>query len=68
MFTKTFSLSPFTTFDNILRSTCILYGLIIEEFTIYQLDDDTDQLIDLGKENTRVLTYLEAFAQTSKQI
>jgi len=66
MFTKTFSLSPYTTFDNILRNTCIYWGVIKEDFSIYQIDDDTGEPKDLFDEPEKVIKFLELYAQTSK--
>lgn len=66
MFTRTFSLSPFTTFDNLLRAACSFWGLIYHDFAIYFLDDDQAQKpINLSKEQERVLQYLDSYAQTS---
>ena len=65
LLTRSFSLSPFTTFDNLLRSTCSHWGLIQTDFSIFQLEEDSGKLIDLSTESQRVLKYLETYAQTN---
>ena len=65
LFTRTFSLSPYTTFDTILRHACNYWGLILAEFSIFQLDDDTGKPINLKDEPDRVLKFLETYSQTS---
>ena len=56
MFTKTFSLSPYTTFDHLLRAACSFWGVIYNDFAIYQLEDDPlKKPINVSHEEERVL-------------
>ena len=60
MFTKTFSLSPQTTFDQLLRSACQFWGVIGTDFEIYQLVDE--EPIPLQASSDRVCVVLEELA------
>ena len=63
MFTKTFSLSPYTTFDNLLRAACVYWGLLFQNFGIYQLDDNPlKKPVNLSQEKERVLSYIDTIA------
>ena len=56
MFTKTFRLSPFTTFLDLLRASCSFWGVIMNDFAIYQLDEDPlKKPINLSNEKEKVI-------------
>ena len=61
---ETFRLSPQTTFDNILRSACTYWGVMLKDFAIYQIDTKTGKPVDLSQETQPVGKFLEDHAQT----
>ena len=68
MLTKTFRLSPYSTFQMLKHHVCLYWGLLKDDFTLYQIDDDTGKLINLMElDEGRILKYLEFYAQTSKK-
>ena len=64
LFTKTFSLSGSTTFQKLGDAACNYYGLMKEEFSLFWLEENTGNLINLSEQeqSTKVLSYLEMFA------
>mmetsp|Transcript_27283 Transcript_27283/g.36483 ORF Transcript_27283/g.36483 Transcript_27283/m.36483 type:complete len:93 (+) Transcript_27283:430-708(+) len=64
IFSSTFSLSPFTTFDTLRRNACSYWGLILNDFMLYFVDEKGN-ISDLSIENGKVLRYLESYAQTN---
>ena len=68
MLTKTFRLSPYSTFGTLFQKVCLYWGIMKDDFTLYQIDDDTGKFINLMEiEESRILKYLEQYAQTSKK-
>ncbi len=49
------------------NAACNYYGLIKEEFSLFWLEENTENLINLSEQesSTKVLSYLEIFAQTA---
>jgi len=62
MFTKTFRLSPYTSFDNILRSASAYWGLMLSSFSVYQFLEHKDKPVDMSQMPIRVVHFLEAVA------
>ena len=59
IFTSTFSLSSFTTFDSILAKACHHWGLVRSNFAIYMVEGS--QLKNLSDENQKVGRWLEDY-------
>ena len=60
MVTRTFRVSPYSTFSTLFQKVCLYWGVLGEEFTLYQIDDDTGKLINMMEiEESRILKYLE---------
>ena len=64
IFTKTFSLSPGTTFEKLNSSACNYFGLIEQDFSLFWLDEESGKLTSFGEgeEGTKVLNFLEVYA------
>ena len=56
-FSSTFSLSTFTTFDNVRRVACAYWGVSVNEFELFSIDD-RNQATNLDKETVKILSYL----------
>ncbi len=64
LFTRTFSLSAFTTFQMLGNAACNYYGLIKEEFSLFWLEENTGNITNLSEQEqgTKVLSYLDLYA------
>lgn len=61
-YSSTFSLSAFTTFENVRRVACAYWGVSLSEFQLYFVDEKKN-ITDLGQETVKVLRFLETFGQ-----